>query len=126
MTRRNIPLVFACALFSAATLLLGAEHAAAPADPAAQAKAAIERYVEHDVAIKKAFLLLDPRSGEVLRLTFDHVHPGVESKGAQQVACVDFHDAAGKVYDVDAVVDAAGEVTAVYLHKVDGKPVPQE
>src|SRR5713101_6348828 len=99
MTRRTLPLLAACTLLvvAAAGPLRGAEAAAVPAAAATRVKAVIERYVEHDVAVKKAFLLLDPRTGEALRLTFDHVHPGAETKGSQQVACVDFKDAAGKV-----------------------------
>lgn len=90
---------------------------------------AIERYVRHDVEVKGAFLMLDPRTGEPLELTFDHVHEGVNPKGDDYVACVDFRDASGRLYDVDLVVDLEGEeaeVTDISLHKVDGQAVEAE
>lgn len=86
----------------------------------------IESYVQNDARVKEAFLVLDPRSGEPIRLTFDHVHEGVEAHDEGYVACVDFKDRTGKVYDVDVVVgkDAGPEqVAKVFLHKVDGEPV---
>ena len=92
----------------------------------AQVIDAIEKYVEQDAQVKEAFLVLDPRNGEPLRLAFDHVHAGVEPHEKGYAACVDFKDRAGKVYDVDIVVGKTAkrmEVAKVFLHKVEGKAV---
>ena len=91
-----------------------------------QARAAIEDYVKKDVELKQSFLLVDPRSGKPLQLTFDYVHGGVKPHAEGLLACVDFKDATGNVYDVDVVVASAGgemAVKKVFLHKVDGEPV---
>lgn len=94
-----------------------------------QVLATIQEYVERDVALKGSFLIVDPRTGEPLKLAFDHVHQGVKPEGDGYLACVDFKDDTGKVYDVDVVVDVAREeprVTAVHLHKVGGEAVAKE
>ena len=86
----------------------------------------IGEYVEQDIARKQQFLLLDPRTGKPLVLTFDHVHQGVKPHGDAYLACVDFRGPAGSLYDVDVVVDVSKEepeVTEVFLHKVDGEKV---
>lgn len=86
----------------------------------------IERYVSADTQLKKYFFIIDPRTDRVLRLTFDHLHDGVAAHPKGFVACADFKDKAGKLFDVDIVVDAASEsiqVREIYLHKVDGKPI---
>ena len=91
--------------------------------------AAIERYVKKDIELKQSFLIVDPRTGEPLRLTFDYVHQGVKPHAKGYLACVDFKDAAGSAYDdVDVVVARSGSemtVQEVFLHKVDGTPVPK-
>jgi hypothetical protein len=86
----------------------------------------IERYVTTDTQLKKSFLLIDPRTDRVLRLTFDHVHEGIMPHPKGYAACADFKDKSGKVYDVDIVVDATKEqvqVQEIHLHKVGGKKV---
>ncbi len=91
----------------------------------AQVIEAIESYVERDSRVKEAFLLLDPRSGEPIRLSLDHVHEGVEAHEQGYVACVDFKDGAGRLYDVDIVVgkSAPMEIAKAFLHKAEGKAV---
>jgi hypothetical protein len=92
----------------------------------AQVLEAIETYVEQDAQVKEAFLILDPRTGEPLRLAFDHVHAGVKPHDEGYVACVDFKDSFGKVYDVDIVTKKSSqqfEVAKAFLHKVEGKNV---
>lgn len=91
--------------------------------------AAIERYVKEDVELKQAFLIVDPRTGEPLRLTFDYVHQGVKPHAEGYLSCVDFKDAAGRSYDVDVVVARSGgemKVKEVFLHKVDGTLVSEK
>ncbi len=90
----------------------------------AKVRQEIERYVSSDTQLKKYFFIIDPRTDKVLRLTFDHVHDGVAAHPKGYVACADFRDKAGKLYDVDIVVDAASDtaqVREIYLHKADGK-----
>lgn len=89
-----------------------------------QALEAIERYVKQDVALKDGFLIADPRTGKPLRLEFDYVHQGVKPHEDGYLACVDFKDASGTVYDVDVVVSRSGATMAVeevFVHKIDGK-----
>lgn len=96
------------------------------AETTKQALAAIDRYLQKDIEVKKSFLIVDPRSGEPVRLTFDHVHQGVKLHAKGYLACVDFTDAAGSLYDVDVVVGGSGSemtVQEVFVHKVDGNPV---
>lgn len=88
-------------------------------------KASIQRYIEQDRALKGAFLLKDPRSDQPLVLSFDHVHEAVhKSEEGVYSACVDFKDAAGKVYDVDVYVKSTqANPERLVLHKVDGKAI---
>lgn len=91
-----------------------------------QVREEIERYVKRDIRLKESFFILDRRTGEPLRLTFDYVHEGVKPHAQGYVSCVDFKDRSGRVYDVDLVVGGEGKnmvVREVFLHKVDGKPV---
>ncbi len=86
----------------------------------------IAAYIEGDIAVKDRFFLKDPRTGEPLSLAYDHVHTGVKPHGEHYLACVDFTDEQGTLYDVDVVVSLEGEtpkVTTVFLHKVDGEKV---
>ena len=106
-------------------------HSQTPVDEETKKEtlAAIERYVKKDVELKQSFLIVDPRSGEPLRLSFDYVHQGVKPHAKGYLACVDFKDTAGSVYDVDVVVARSGSemtVREVFLHKVDGTPVPEK
>jgi len=116
------------------SVLLGAWsplHSQTPidAETTKQALAAIDRYVQKDVELKKSFLIVDPRSGEPVRLTFDHVHQGVKPHTKGYLACVDFTDEAGGLCDVDVVVGGSGNemtVQEVFVHKVDGNPVTEK
>ena len=115
------------ALFVFAIPALPSETQAA-IDEATKAKVreAIQKYVERDAQLKEAFLILDPRTGEPLRLAFDNVHAGVKPHEKGYVACVDFKDGVGKVYDVDIVVGSRPdrmEVAKVFIHKVEGKAI---
>lgn len=112
------------------TALAGAAPAATQEEPDAATQerviAAIEDYVRQDVELKETFLIVDPRSGEPLKLAYDHVHEGIhpEGEGAWR-ACVDFTDAAGTLYDVDVVVELGerAEIDRVFVHKVDGEAI---
>ncbi|MGH2598798.1 MAG: hypothetical protein ACRDJ9_05365 [Dehalococcoidia bacterium] len=69
----------------------------------------------------------DPGTGQPVTLVFDHVHESVDATaGGRDVACVDFHAADGRVFDVDYYVgrrDGKPEVQDYIVHKVDGREV---
>ncbi len=113
------------------TALLGAPLAAAgegevDAQTRERVTTAIADYVRHDSQLKGGFLIIDPRTDAPLELAFDHVHEGVHAtEDGAWVACVDFTDTAGALYDVDVVVRLGeeAEVERVFLHKVNGRAV---
>lgn len=87
---------------------------------------AIKSYIHEDLGHKKKFLVMDPRSGKPLALMLDHVHPGVYPHERGYRGCADFKDESGTIYDVDVLVSmdsGQADVTAVWLHKVNGKVV---
>ncbi|HEX9722794.1 MAG TPA: hypothetical protein VGC53_00760 [Vicinamibacteria bacterium] len=106
--------------------LAGGPQTAIDETTKAQVLETIEAYVKGDAQVKEAFLILDRRNGEPLRLAFDHMHAGVEPHEEGYAACVDFKDASGTVYDVDIVIERGSDplrVVKAFLHKVDGKEV---
>lgn len=124
-------ITLAAALLSLASMAsAGSDTAPAtppiPTETKAKVLATIESYVQNDQELKGAFLVVHPVTKQALVLTLDHVHDGVKPAADGYLACVDFKDAAGVIHDVDIVVtkDASG-VSEVFLHKVDGKPVPK-
>ena len=64
-------------------------------------------------ALLSAAALAQGSIPEPLRLEFDYVHQGVKPHEDGYLACVDFKDAAGTVYDVDVVVSPSGATMAV-------------
>ena len=88
-------------------------------------KTVIQQYIEQDAALKGAFLLQDPRTDQVLSLSFDHVHETVhELDNGISSVCVDFTDMAGTIYDVDVFVKAnQATPEKLVLHKVNGEEV---
>ncbi len=124
--KRLVFVIGTLVILGAGALYAGDEKAPVAEATKATVRQEIERYVAADTELKKFFFIVDPRSDKVLRLTFDHVHQGVGVHAKGYVACADFKDKAGKLYDVDIVVDAANEaaqVREIFLHKVDGKPI---
>lgn len=72
--------------------------------------------------------LEDPRTGEPVILRFDHVHEEVEATaGGRWVACVDYVDPDGTVWDIDYYVDdtAAGEyrIEDIVIHAIGDETV---
>ena len=121
---RLMMMTAALSLFAPAWALSREGQAAMDEGTKAQVRETIQQYVERDVQLKDAFLVLDPRTGEALRLAFDHVHAGVKPHEKGHLACVDFKGQTGKVYDVDIVAGKSQDgwrVTKVFLHKVEGK-----
>jgi hypothetical protein len=89
-----------------------------------QVRSGVRQHIE---AANEEVSVEDPRTGELMKLRFDHVHGGVgATEGGRHVVCVDFQDADGTVYDVDYYVggtDEAREVQDLVMHKVDGASV---
>lgn len=112
------------------SVLLGTYFASAcgsPQENAVPAAEVREAIVSHIHSRGDSLTLTDPRSGASVSMAFDHVHQSMDpTPGGRYVACVDFRDADGTVYDVDYYVDREGEglrVEDVVLHKVGDKSV---
>ncbi len=70
------------------------------------------------------FPVYDPATRSIVQLKFDRFHNSVEIKGKKLpyfVACADFHDAKGMVYDLDFLVSPSYGVVATLVHAKDGK-----
>lgn len=89
---------------------------------------AIEQFVEQDAAIKGGyFLVLDDKTGEVLKLKLDRVHKErLASLGDDTYfACADFKTPEDKIYDLDIFMKGKSphdlKVTEIMIHKENGK-----
>ena len=87
---------------------------------------AIESFVEADINLRGAFLVIDPRTNTVLKLTLEKVHKERLSHVGNDVyfACADFNADNGKVYDLDIFLQGNNTdnltVTEISVHKEDG------
>ena len=87
---------------------------------------AIESFVEADINLRGAFLVIDPSTNEVLKLTLKKVHKERLSHIGDDVyfACADFNAGNGKVYDLDIFLHGNNTdnltVTEISVHKEDG------
>jgi len=84
----------------------------------------VEQYIQRDKEAKGGyFLLYDEKVDKPLALTLQGVHKDMvlDAGDGTYVACADFVDTDGKVYDVDILVRDAGdrglEVSGVSIHK---------
>jgi len=88
---------------------------------------AIESFVEADITLRGAFLIIDPSSNEVLKLNLEKVHKERLSNVGDDVyfACADFNAANGKVYDLDIFLHGENTdnltVTEISVHKENGE-----
>ena len=88
---------------------------------------AIESFVEADINLRGAFLVIDPSTNEVLKLNLEKVHKERLSHVGDDVyfACADFNADDGKVYDLDIFLRGTNTdeltVTEITVHKEDGK-----
>ena len=88
---------------------------------------AIESFVKADIYLRGAFLVIDPSTSEVLKLSLDKVHKERLSHIGEDVyfACADFNADNGKVYDLDIFLQGTNTdnltVTEISVHKEDGK-----
>ena len=88
---------------------------------------AIESFVEADINLRGAFLVIDPSTNEVLKLNLEKVHKERLSHVGDDVyfACADFNADDGKVYDLDIFLRGKNTdeltVTEITVHKEDGQ-----
>ena len=88
---------------------------------------AIESFVEADINLRGAFLVIDPSTNEVLKLNLEKVHKERLSHVGDDVyfACADFNADDGKVYDLDIFLHGTNTdeltVTEITVHKEDGQ-----
>jgi len=88
---------------------------------------AIESFVEADINLRGAFLVIDPSTNEVLKLYLEKVHKERLSHVGDDVyfACADFNADDGKVYDLDIFLRGTNTdeltVTEITVHKEDGQ-----
>ena len=88
---------------------------------------AIESFVEADINLRGAFLVIDPNTNEVLKLNLEKVHKERLSHIGDDVyfACADFNADNGKVYDLDIFLHGKNTdnltVTEISVHKEDGE-----
>ena len=88
---------------------------------------AIESFVEADINLRGAFLVIDPSTNEVLKLNLEKVHKERLSHVGDDVyfACADFNADDGKVYDLDIFLRGTNTdeltVTEITVHKEDGQ-----
>ena len=87
---------------------------------------AIESFVEADINLRGAFLVIDPKTNKALKLTLEKVHKERLSHVGDNVyfACADFNADNGKVYDLDIFLHGKNTdnltVTEISVHKEDG------
>ena len=87
---------------------------------------AIESFVEADINLRGAFLVIDPSTDEVLKLNLEKVHKERLSHVGDDIyfACADFNADNGKVYDLDIFLHGNNTdnltVTEISVHKEDG------
>tara|TARA_B100000315_G_scaffold202592_1_gene195338 strand:+ start:138 stop:611 length:474 start_codon:yes stop_codon:yes gene_type:complete len=87
---------------------------------------AIESFVEADINLRGAFLVIDPRTNDVLKLNLEKVHKERLSHVGDNVyfACADFNADDGTVYDLDIFLQGNNtdnlSVTEISVHKEDG------
>ena len=87
---------------------------------------AIEDFVEADIILRGAFLVIDPKTNAVLKLRLEKVHKERLSHIGEDIyfACADFNAKNGKVYDLDIFLQGSNTdnltVTEISVHKEDG------
>ena len=88
---------------------------------------AIESFVEADINLRGAFLVIDPSTNGVLKLNLEKVHKERLSHVGDDVyfACADFNADDGKIYDLDIFLRGTNTdeltVTEITVHKEDGQ-----
>ena len=87
---------------------------------------AIEEFVEADILLRGAFLVIDHKTDTVLKLRLEKVHKERLSHVGEDIyfACADFNTENGKVYDLDIFLHGTNTdnltVTEISVHKEDG------
>ena len=87
---------------------------------------AIEGFVEADILLRGGFLVIDPKTDMVLKLSLKKVHKKRLSHVGENIyfACADFNAKNGKVYDLDIFLHGSNTddltVTEISVHKENG------
>ena len=87
---------------------------------------AIKGFVEADIILRGAFLVIDPTTDTVLKLKLEKVHKERLSHIGDDIyfACADFNAENGKVYDLDIFLHGTNTdnltVSEISVHKEDG------
>ena len=87
---------------------------------------AIKGFVEADIMLRGAFLVIDPKTEMVLKLKLEKVHKERLSHIGDDIyfACADFNAENGKVYDLDIFLHGTNTdnltVSEISVHKEDG------
>ena len=86
---------------------------------------AIKGFVEADIVLRGAFLVIDPKTDTVLKLKLEKVHKERLSHIGEDIyfACADFNADNGKVYDLDIFLHGTNTdnltVSEISIHKED-------
>ena len=86
---------------------------------------AIKGFVEADIVLRGAFLIIDPKTDTVLKLKLEKVHKERLSHVGEDIyfACADFNADNGKVYDLDIFLHGTNTdnltVSEISIHKED-------
>ena len=87
---------------------------------------AIKGFIEADISLRGAFLVIDPKTEMVLKLKLEKVHKERLSHIGEDIyfACADFNADNGKLYDLDIFLHGTNTdnltVTEISVHKEDG------
>ena len=87
---------------------------------------AIKGFVEADIILRGAFLVIDPKTDTVLKLQLEKVQKERLSHIGEDIyfTCADFNAENGKVYDLDIFLHGTNTdnltVTEISVHKEDG------
>lgn len=122
----------AVSIFALGLLLPWSNSAFAGDDPSikGELRADIQNAMQGYVAkrtVDGAFLLYDPVTNEVLRLTDADIHKGIVKKGDFYVSCAGFKDQRGRKIGVDIMViadDAKPRASQAIVHKIEGTKRP--
>jgi hypothetical protein len=117
---RLLPIAFACA---AVAFSAGAASALSLQDKATL-QAAMQRHVDRQ-SVEGAYLHLDAKSGDVVKLHPVTAHPMIMRMGENFVLCFDFRDSAGKDVPIDFYMARKKDSFVVFHASVSDRSVLQ-
>ena len=124
----------ALAILTVGLLFPWANSASAGDDPSikGELRANIQQAINGFVAertVDGEFLLYDPVTNKVLRLTDADIHKGIVRKGDFYVSCAGFKDQKGRKIGVDIMVIADDDnlrASQAIVHKIEGAKRPYD